>query len=489
MKQQNSKKIFALLVIAAFILSLVPVFYLAGYVHATGDDYHYGAMAHHAWQDTRSLVKTLQASADNTRAFWGGWQGTWFTIFFMGLQPEVFSPHAYWIVPIIMVGLNVLCTSLLSWYCLVKKAGLNVWAWIVVNFTVLFAALQFFPSTKSGIFWWNGTTHYIIPYCLALLAILCFMKFIGTYQKRYWAGAFFCMAALGGCSYLAALLAPVILIALLAVYGKRRKKAFWLLLPLAAEGVGLVISMLSPGNAIRGGEEFGFSVGKAVFTVAESFAEGFRTMVVYGKEKPFVWLLLLFLAVFVTDAWAGQEKPAFSFRWPGLFAAFMFCVWCAMFAPGLYAGVEVSGGVPNTIFQVFLLTAAADIVYVTGWLRCKAEAGPFYEKWKKSRKAVFLGTAAVCLLIAGISRGTLKQTTFYNCVTFITSGRADDYKAQMEERLEILLDDSQKDIRLPEMNSDQGPFMHMEIMEDPDAWTNTVMCEFYRKDRVIRVGR
>lgn len=83
----------------------------------------------------------------------------------------------------------------------------------------------------------------------------------------------------------------------------------------------------------------------------------------------------------------------------------------------------------------------------------------------------------------------MKETTFFNCLSFIASGRADDYKDQMEERLAILLDDTKKDIELPEMNSDQGPFMHMEILEDPDAWTNTVMCEFYRKDRVVRVGR
>ena len=159
------------LVLLGFALSLLPVFYLAGYVHATGDDYHYGAMAHWAWQDTHSLWQTLKASAENTRAFWHGWQGTWFTIFWMGLQPEVFSPNAYWIVPIFMVGINVFCTSVLTRYCMVQKLGLSVESWIVINTAVLFLTLQFIPSTKSGIFWWNGTAHYIIPYCLAMLAV------------------------------------------------------------------------------------------------------------------------------------------------------------------------------------------------------------------------------------------------------------------------------------------------------------------------------
>lgn len=489
MKIQKKNKYVVWGIGVIFLLSLIPIIYLVGYVHATGDDYHYGAMAHWAWVDTHSVWKTLQASAKNTREFWHGWQGTWFTIFLMGLQPEVFSAQAYWIVPIVMIAANIISTSVLTHYCMIKKIGTDRITWMAVNLTVLFAFLQFLPSTKSGIFWWNGAVHYIIPYCLAVLAITFFMKFIDSYKKRYWLGAFLCMVFLGGSSYLSALLAPVILVALLIIYGKKRPRSFWLLFPLAAEAMGLIISMLSPGNAIRGGEDFGFSVGRAAGTIVQSFAQGTLTLAVYGKEKPIVWILLLLLTVFVWDAFEKREKPSFDFRLPGFFVGFMYCVWCAMFAPGIYAGVEVSGGVPNTIFQIFLLTAAANIVYVTGWLRCRQEKRGMQGRWMSYRKAVFIGVILFGLTVAGITRGTLKQTTFYNCLSFISSGRAADYKKQMEERQAVLLDDSQKVIELPEMNSEQGPFMHMEIMEDPSAWTNTVMCEFYRKDRVVRTGR
>ena len=55
--------------------------------------------------------------------------------------------------------------------------------------------------------------------------------------------------------------------------------------------------------------------------------------------------------------------------------------------------------------------------------------------------------------------------------------------------MEILLDDTKKEVELPEMNSEQGPLMHMEVMEDPDAWTNMVVQQFFQKDRVVRVPR
>ena len=69
------------------------------------------------------------------------------------------------------------------------------------------------------------------------------------------------------------------------------------------------------------------------------------------------------------------------------------------------------------------------------------------------------------------------------------SGQADDYKVQMEERQAILLDDDVSEVKLPAMNSDQGPLMHMEVTEDPEGWTNRVVRDFYRKSSVVEVKR
>lgn len=72
---------------------------------------------------------------------------------------------------------------------------------------------------------------------------------------------------------------------------------------------------------------------------------------------------------------------------------------------------------------------------------------------------------------------------------YIESGQADDYKAQMEERFSLLRNPELKNVELPAMNSDQGPLMHMEVMEDPKEWTNTVVKQFFGKESVIEVPR
>ena len=88
-----------------------------------------------------------------------------------------------------------------------------------------------------------------------------------------------------------------------------------------------------------------------------------------------------------------------------------------------------------------------------------------------------------------LAKGTLKDTTFYKCYEYIASGQAEDYKDQMEERLAILRNQSLRSVELPAMNSDQGPLMHMEVLEDPEGWTNMVVCQFFQKDRVVQIPR
>lgn len=480
-------KVIAGCLVAAFILSLIPVLYLSGYVHATGDDYGYGARTHAAWLESRSLWQTLKAAAATSEYYWYGWQGTWFTIFLMALQPEVFSSGGYWIVPWLMLGLNIFATSLLLHYLMVKRMRLPSATWLCADMLLLLSMIQFMPSTKSGIFWYNGAAHYIVPYFLALLAVYSFFRFEDTQKKRFLFLACVCMFCLGGSSYLAPLFALIVLVYLLMFRSRKEKHLFWLVLPGAIELTGLCVSFLSPGNKKRGGEEFGFHWMLAVRTILCCFKEGVLTVIQYVREYPLIFLCLFVAAVLIFEAFCRQENPV-RFPKPVLFVGLMFCLYCAMFAPGIYAGVEVSGGVPNTIFQIFLLTLLADIVYVAGWAagRCR-QSGKRIEVIRI--RCVALPFLALGLVLLYGQKGTLKSSTFYECYEYIASGQADDYKAQMEERLAILLDPSQKEAELPAMNSDQGPLMHMEVMEDPEEWTNSVVRQFYQKDRVVRVPR
>lgn len=474
------------IILVIFMAGLIPILYLSGYVHATGDDYGYGAGTHAVWMDTGSILQTLGRAIETSVDYWHSWQGTWFTIFLMALQPEVFSMEGYWIVPGIMLMITIVSTSVVTYYFLVDKLELRKGIWACTNLLLLFVMIQYFPSTKSGIFWWNGTAHYIIPYGLAMTAVYGIFRFRDTAKKRYFTYVCISMFCLGGSSYLAPLFVLIVLGYLFVFLGNKRH-VYWLFVPAGLELCGLAVSFLSPGNVNRGGADFGFHWYLIWETIIECFKQGTAGIIGYISRIPLIVVVFSIIALFLAEGFL-QRKDKWKFPLPLLFTFLMYCLYCAMYAPSIYAGVEVSGGVPNTIFQVFLLLLLAVLVYDLGWI-CS--------KWKKhimeneiwKIRVGFMLVFAILLLFLFLNKGSLKESTAYECFEYIVSGQADDYRVQMDERLELLLDSGEKEVELPAMNSEQGPLMHMEVTEDPDAWTNTVVEQFFQKDKVTQIER
>ena len=471
------------LLLLVFTVSLYPILGLADVNHATGDDFGYGKLTHQAWEAAHSLPEVMKAAGETVRQFYYGWQGTWFSIFLFTLQPEVFSPDAYVIVPYLMLALWLGSTGLLTRYLLVKKGGFRKEYWGILFLLFATAAIQFVPSTKSAIFWYNGNAHYTVPYAIALLAVYLFLRFMEGGKGKsigFYIGLIFCMAALGGCNYQAALLVPLVMV-LLALFQwtdrSKRKKIMAFALPLALEMTGLIISMKAPGNKARGGDEFGFHLSAAAETVFSCFVRGAAQAYEYIREHPLLLLIFAFAALAV---WYMPREERKRYPLPVLFVALSYCVYCACFAPEIYAGVEVSGGVYNMNYYMFLFMVFGDLIYAEGALAGRRKA--------RRRPKLFLPLAAAAAMgVLLIFRADIKNTTSYECLSYIRSGQAADFKRQADYQQSVLLDKDVRDAVLPLLNDDQGPLMHMPITDNPDAWTNQVVREFYGKDSVVGV--
>lgn len=53
----------------------------------------------------------------------------------------------------------------------------------------------------------------------------------------------------------------------------------------------------------------------------------------------------------------------------------------------------------------------------------------------------------------------------------------------------LLLDESTENVVLPFINDVQGPLMHMPVIEDTEAFTNSVTSHFYGKNSVVAIPR
>ena len=249
------------------------------------------------------------------------------------------------------------------------------------------------------------------------------------------------------------------------------------------ELIGLVISMKSPGNKVRGGEDFGFSFARVGKTILGSFAEAGRTSLAYLTEQPLIvaGLLALFLVMLIAIRQRKEESRA---SYQPLIAVLMICLYCAMFAPAEYAGVGVSGGVYNMNYQVFLLTAAVLLLLLAAGLE-KALKGLS----RKRAAGIWLTGLLVCLVILGLCRSGIKETTSWNSLTYAVSGQAEDYREQMELQTRLLTEGEEEEVVVPMINDWQGPLMQMPVTEDPMAWSNRVTAAFYGKKSVTGIPR
>ena len=232
-------------------------------------------------------------------------------------------------------------------------------------------------------------------------------------------------------------------------------------------------------------------------------------------------------------------------RHPVTVAVLCFLTAAGVYAPEVYSAVDVSGGVPDTEYFVTLVMLVVALSYAGYTLRRRADRathGAGSASWQQGASAcfasrqqgayagfasrqqgayasfasrqqgayasftsrqqgayasfasrqhilnitVFFGALVLC---AVFGKHLIGGTVDYTCFTFWKSGQLSDYTRQMEEKLSILQSDDTGDVLVPEMNNEQGPFMCMAEIDDPDNFNNASSAAFYGKRSVTAVPR
>ncbi len=519
-----------------FIVSLLPILWLSFYDYASGDDLHYGAGLRQVFREGGGFGEAVASILSQVRGAYDSWQGTWSSIVLFCLEPSVWGEKVYHIVPWLALLFLLGGTGVLLYELLVRQAGLPKAFFWITFFVIGFGSVQYMPYLRGGIFWYTSVAHYVFPYGVGLCCIAGAIRWIRGQRSSpcILAGLILGMTYLGGAGYppLALTGAAVFFILLAGCREKQsRKRSMLLLMPLLLEAIGFIISAKAPGNVVRGGSDFGLHGSRILYTLAQSALQSITGTVQFMVGAPLLVLLLLFIVLLTWKA-AGLKRYERSFSHPVLMTMVCWILLCATYAPGIYAGVEVSGGVPDTIFFATLLLTATALIWITGALRRRweeklkaysKEKGKAYSKekekanagkpeeavnekavsekavsdkkaasdkmaWIEKGAAVLLVAAFALLLVFGRSR-LIRNTVDYTCLSFARSGQLADYEAQMQERLALLSDDGVRDVIVPEMNSEQGPFMHMALMQDPESYTNQATARFYGKDSVTAVPR
>lgn len=487
--RKNIRTPFAWAAVIIFVLSLLPIVALAGVDRASGDDWSFGLLPHLAWVETHSVIRVLQAALASVKKYYFSWQGTWFSVFLFSLQPEVFSHEAYWIVPILMTGLLIGGVSDFLYCLLVRLLHISKQDFLLLNAVLLFVMIQFVPYQTSAVFWYNGAAHYTVPLALAMFACACFLRYVLDYRKRDLALASVWMTLLGGTNYLTAIWGLGLFLLFVVLFFRKDRRALFMLIPMALETAGLLVSALAPGNAVRGGSQYHITAAGMLGAVGESLVHGIQGARESFSEYPVAMAAMLVVAVLLWDMLRETvPRRAFHFPCPVLVILYLWGLYCAVYWPVLFVDGSISDGsvsvgVPNTIFWVFIFAVFGSLLYGLGWI-CEKTAGG--AGW---RLPVYGAGFAVAFLVLAICRMDLKNSTDYVCYYYIRTGRAAVYKEQMDELTEILTDESIEDAVVPFIVGEQEPLIHMPITLDKEEWTNQKMAQFFRKKSLVAIPR
>ncbi len=500
---KHQKLIIGLLVIV-LIISLIPIFMVAGVDCASGDDYNYGAHAHQVYLKTGSVIETFIAAAQTTVGTWNGWQGTWFDCFVFCLHPEVFCDSAYVVVPFIFLAMQIWAFMGFAHHFLKVRWRLGNSYWAIVGLIFLLFTFQLVPSQKSSIFWWTGCVHYAMPMCMALYGIVLGDRFITKHRIKDFVMLCLTAALIGGTTYPAALLMPmgIFLIWLAGMVfpetqphndSERYKRNVLLLIPLLLNIIGLVISVIAPGNAIRSASDIrqGASPsGGAISTIVGSIIFSVKDALGYFIAEKTMVIIEFIIVAFISACFLARIKDDYFkdynlFGHPLLFVVVMFLLNASMYAPRLYAGGVVSSGYYNFNFWVFSICTIATIIYLCGFFFIENKVK--FSNKMGSRIAVVVILA--CAVIVYMGRHGIKEYTDFICLEYYLTGQAADYKEQMALQHMLMEEDGVDDVVVPEVNNEQGPLMQMPIVADPHNVDNIMTASFYGKNSCRAIPR
>lgn len=471
---------------AAILLfvSLIPLLWLGRYNVMCIDDYDYGRQVHDTWLATGSYLESVRTAWRQTMEFYRNWQGTYVSCFLMALCPMNFYYEIAWVVPVLMIGMFATSTFVLGRHILIKWLGADRTQSSFVVLLLLFMFYQVLEAPFEGIYWYNGSTHYILMQSIWFFTLAAVSGAVWTDLKKreilYSVIAAVLAVIVGGGNLITGLQAEIFMVFLLLyVIVKNRRKIWTVCLPLVTGSAGFLCNTMAPGNLVRSTLDPSTGYG-AVSSVILSF---YYAVVFIIRWTP-AFVILIWLAL-LPILWKMMKASGKSFDHPVWVTFGVYCVISAMFTPTLYAvGMVGLARVDNIIQMVYYLGLFMVTAYWLGYFsHRKSEAtaaeafGSFLERTGGRMTAVFL----ILVLALWVLTADKNTYTAISAARSLMNGDAQTFYAQAMERHEIYVDEDIVDVELKPYSAKPALFTFDDLSTDQENWLNLAVMQYYHK--------
>ena len=489
--------------LTVFILTMLPILLLGFYDYPCADDYSYSSATRQVWLQSHSALQVFKEAAATSASRYQTWQGTFTSIFFMALQPAVWTEKAYFITPFLMTGLLTLSVFYLVHVVVVRYLGGTAPESTILSLLILLTVIQCMVDKTDAFYWYNGSVHYMVPFSFLLLMLAALLSALACERKKHMiillSFSSLCAVLVGGGNYVSGLVACVLgvsLVILLFFLQKQRmpnssgqpyvtlKGKGWkaACIPVLFLLVSFLVNTAAPGNRIREETVQGMSPFKSIMV-------SFRYTLSFAVDEWSdwtVWALVLFSLPFL---WKIVKNSTFRFPCPPLVAAYSYCIVSSAFTPAVYATGNIDAGrIRNIIFILYVLLLFLNAGYILGWA-CHSFHLNGNEKELREILTVnqrWYVLFASFALIFGIGITVKPNPGYYTtsaAFTELVSGEAKAYGAEMDARIEILRL-SGEEVILPRIQTQPELLYHSDITPEADDWSNAAMSRYYGKKSI-----
>lgn len=477
--------------VALLILSLIPLLLLGRYNVMCIDDYDYGRRVHDVWQATGSFAASVQEAWRQNMDFYQEWQGTYVSCFLMGMCPMNFNYGIAWVVPVLMIGMFATSSFVLGRHIFIRWLGCEKEGASLAMVLLLFVFYQVIEAPFEGIYWYNGSTHYVLMQSVWFFVLTLVSAAVWAEKRARAAvccGAAAVLAAVVGGGNLVTGLQAEILIAFLLLYVilRRKDKIAYVILPFLTGSVGFLVNILAPGNGRRGSIDMdeGYSAVKAI-------ALSFYNTAVFAIRWTPVLVVLLWLAL-LPLLWRLAKASERDFSHPVLVTAGAYCVISAMFTPTLFAvGMTGLSRVDNIIQMTYYLAVFLVTAYWMGYFSHRvghredapAAFGLFLERAGN-------GMCVVCLFLLLAVWGLTADKNTYTSISALRSvaiGEARTFYQEAMERHALYTDEELVEVEVAPYSARPALFDFNDLSEDDGNWLNLAVARYYHKDSVRSV--
>ena len=430
------------------------------------------------WQQTGSIIQTLDAACAGVADSYQIWQGTYSALFLMYLAPNVFSNTAYHLVTFVI--LLLLCGGIFYLLCPLFRRFLpgTCGEWITVSSILSFLCIQTVEFQCDSFYWYNGSMYYTGFFAVTLFFLGTLFRYLDNGKRILLLPLLLFAVFLGGGNYVSLL--PCMLLSVtitLLLLLQKNKKAYICGITSVVLLLSFAVSAIAPGNHVRQSGMWKIPAWKAI---AKCLLQGIR----YTLAWTGLWWVLAALLLLPVFLRILQKKNGAFFSHPILFTGYAYGLFCSMSCPLFYTMNSTGPGrAVAIVYYMFLLISFTVFFYWIGFVLLKMQARPNpperIEVSGKLNTSRYLAMAV--LLFSILCTGLWQETSAMKAIRVLTDGEAAAYAAEYEDRLLLLNDPKVTDVVLTPFTHQPALIYTGDLPGDPEDPTSRKVAQYFQK--------